>query len=141
MTNSMTDRLNRNTTPWKPEPGDIVTGRVVDIEMFDGKFGTYPLLMLETDDGDEIAVHAFHTVLKSELARKRPQPGDLIGIKFQGDPEGRGYQAYKVRLERKTPSAGVDYDRLAVEAAADQVIDDALTAEPLPEPPPDYDDF
>ena len=80
-------------------------------------------------------------MLKGELARKRPQPGDLIGVKYLGDPDSRGYQSYKVRLERTTPSAGVDYDRLAVEAAADQVIDTALGAEPSPEPPPDYDEF
>ena len=80
-------------------------------------------------------------MLKSELARKRPQPGDLVGIKYIGDPDNRGYQTYKMRVERKTAGTGVDYDRLAVEAAADQVIDNALATEPPLEPPPDYDDF
>ena len=39
---SMADRLNRTTTAWRPEPGDIVTGRVVDVETFEGSSAPIP---------------------------------------------------------------------------------------------------
>ena len=138
---SMAEKLNKDTTSWRPQPGDVVSGVLVEIEAHEGKFGSYPLLTLETDDGSEMAVHAFHAVLRSELARKRPQPGDVIGVKFLGDMAGKGYQGYRVRVERATPAPEVDYDAMAAEAAADQIIDGARAAEPLPDEPPDYDEF
>ena len=75
------ERLDDIAEAWKPEEGDKLVGTVQSVEMFDGKFGPYPLLVIESGDSREVAVHAFHTVLKSELSRKQPQPGDRIGLK------------------------------------------------------------
>lgn len=82
---------------WKPSPGDEVAGRVIDIAATDGGWGPYPVVTLAGEDGVEVAVHAFHDVLKSELARRRPKVGDELSIKYLGQPNGKNYHAYRVR--------------------------------------------
>ena len=82
---------------WKPNPGDEITGRVIDIAATDGGWGMYPIVTLRDEGGTEIAVHAFHDVLKSELARRRPKVGDEVSIKYLGQPNGKNYHAYRVR--------------------------------------------
>ena len=66
---------------------------------------SYPLLCIATDDGESVRVHAFHTVAKRELSRLRPVPGDRIGIKYVGKDEERGYEKYRVVLERPQAEA------------------------------------
>ena len=96
------DRLDREVEAWKPQPGDKIVGTISSIEAFDGKYGEYPLLIVDTGD-DEIAIHAFHTVLKSELARKDPSEGDRIGVKYTGRNVDGGYEGYRVLIERQHP--------------------------------------
>lgn len=52
-----------------PTPGSTVVGTVTGVGMSaEGKYGAYPIV--EVDTGDEIvAIHAFHTLLKSELRK------------------------------------------------------------------------
>lgn len=59
-----------------PEAGDVLIGIVVDVAERTGFAGDrYPVLTVRTEEGDELAVHAFHTVLKDELARLEPKIG------------------------------------------------------------------
>jgi hypothetical protein len=107
---SIAERLESNAEAWKPEEGAKLIGTVVETDERESKHGNYPLVVVETDDGDEIAVHCFHTVLKNEVERKRPEPGDLIGIVYRG-LSAKGYESYKVVLERgkeKQGRVGVD---------------------------------
>lgn len=101
---SMNDRLDQEVTAWRPEPGDKIYGKVVDISENQGEYEPYPLLEIETADGAMVAVHAFHTVLKSELAKKRPSPGDSIGIKYLGKTAGKDYEGYRVIIDRAAPT-------------------------------------
>ncbi len=125
---SLADRLQRGAAPgWRPEVGDAVIGTVVDIDEALSNFGegVYPVITIaRDDDSTEVAVHAFHTVLKHEVAKKRPQVGDRIGIKYLGVPQGKKYEAYRVLLERPVK---VDYDRMELEAQAE-----------MPDVPPGY---
>lgn len=111
MTGSLNDRLDREPAPgWRPEPGDKVIGTIVEISEAPGTdFGAYPLITIEQDDGTEIAVHAFHSVLRNELESKQPSEGDRIGIRYAGKVAGksggRDYESYRVVLERVTPRA------------------------------------
>lgn len=129
----MMDRLDRDAEPWKPSPGDKLTGTVASVEIFTGQYGDYPLLLVVGDDGTENAVHAFHTVLRSELARKQPKPGDRIGIKYVGKDTEKGYERYRVVLDSERP-AGVDWSQVA------RVADGELGDDTPPdrEPPDDY---
>lgn len=84
---------------WRPNPGERIKGNIVDIATGDGGYGPYPIVTLDTDDGEK-AVHAFHQVLRTELARRRPKIGDEIEVTYLGKREnqsGNGsYHAYRV---------------------------------------------
>lgn len=120
MAKDMLDRLDQDSTGWKPNVGDKLVGTVVEVSERDGDYGSYPLVVLETDSGELIAVHAFHTVLKSELARLKPSEGDRLGVKYLGVPPGKRYESYKVAVDRVNgTSAAPDWDRMGAEAQAE----------------------
>lgn len=84
---------------WKPNVGDSITGTLAGVDMIDpGGNGPYPCVTLETPSGMR-NVHAFHSVLRRELARRAPKPGDEITITYQGQREGGRngtYHTYRV---------------------------------------------
>lgn len=123
------DQLNTEFTAWKPEIGETVIGEVVAITERTSDYGTYPMLNIATTDGRFFCVHAFHTVLKSELARQAPKAGDNIGIRYIGKSD-RGYENYKVAVTRaEGTEKSVDWEAHGISADADLSID---------EPPADY---
>lgn len=108
----LADRLDAEyAEAWRPNPGDKIVGTIATIEMFTGQYEPYPIVTVDTDDGPR-SVHAFHTVLRSELAGKKPQPGDRIGIKYRGKSD-KGYESYRVVVES---DRRVDWDRVGHEA-------------------------
>lgn len=120
---TLEERLSREPEGWRPSPGDQLIGTVLDIDTRTSDYGegVYPLLLVETTDDKLYAVHAFHTVLKSELARRRPNIGDRIGIRYSGIPDGKKYEHYRVELER--PTVAPDWDAIG-QAADDELVDD-----------------
>lgn len=97
--------LDTNFEGWKPEPGDKLLGTVLTVSTSDaGGFGAYPLLEIVSDDGEGIALHCFHAVLKTAVERWNPQPGERIGVKYVGKLEGRGafegYEDYRMVVQR-----------------------------------------
>ncbi|BDG59923.1 hypothetical protein [Caldinitratiruptor microaerophilus] len=88
---------------WRPEPGGVLVGVVVRIETLATRYGAVPVVTVRPDDGGPlVAVWASHAVLRRELARRRPQVGQKIGIKYLGKQTGRNgasYQAYTVVTE------------------------------------------
>ena len=101
----ITERLNRDTAPgWRPEPGDEIIGAVIAVDVASSKYnGNYPVVTVLTEDGQEVAVHGFHSVLKSEFQRKQPRINDTLGVKYVGIPEGKKYEHYRVVVERPHP--------------------------------------
>jgi hypothetical protein len=91
---------------WRPEPGDTVIGKVEGLDRAENKWGAYPVVTLVTDDGERIAVHGFHTVLRNALRRARPMPGSRIAVRYVGlvseDKSGKAlvqdYHGYQVRM-------------------------------------------
>lgn len=85
---------------WRPAPGDTITGRMIGVELIDPNGqGAYPCVTIQRADGEARNVHAFHTVLQKELARRRPKIGDELTISYlgkKGSSTGREYHAYKV---------------------------------------------
>ena len=101
----LSDQLDREFAPaWRPEPGDKLIGEVVEIGQRSGEWGAYPIVTVRQDDGQELALHAFHTVAANELAKARPQIGERIAIKYAGQRAGADgrtkYHAYRVAVER-----------------------------------------
>lgn len=131
MPKSMEERLDQEYAPaWRPEPGGILIGTVTDVDEAPGTdWGPYPVVTIETADGEEFAVHAFHTVLRNEILKLAPVEGDGLGIKYKGKSKtksGADVELYAVKIDRKTPRV-----RAAAGApAASAPSAPAATAEP-----------
>lgn len=98
---------------WKPEPGDILEGRITSIDTGTNEYGTYPIVTIERDDGSSGAVHCFHTALRSQFARLRPQIGMKVGVKYLGKQQAKNpvagrseYANYRVIM----PEGGGGYN-------------------------------
>jgi hypothetical protein len=107
---TLAERLDSFPEPWKPKPGDKLIGEVIDLDERESEYGTYPIVIVASDEGEELAFHAFRTVARNELAKQRPQVGDRIGIAYHGKPEGRDYELYRIVVERDERPA-VDWDK------------------------------
>lgn len=78
---------------WRPEVGEALIGKVIDTDTATaGGYGEYPLLIIQDlkDAKAVVAVHAFHTVLRNLVAKKNPQVGDIVAIKFLGTDKTKG---------------------------------------------------
>lgn len=119
----LSERLEQDLAPaWRPdqEDEDILIGQVVSIEMGTSEYGPYPLLVVRQEDGTEKAVHAFHTVLRNELVKHRPNVGEKIGIKYLGKQKAAegskygSYIGYRVRVDRPL-GAEFNWDKIEVD--------------------------
>ena len=100
---------------WRPEPGSSLSGTMVGVEMIDPNGqGAYPVVTIRSEDGAEHAVHAFHSVLKRELARRRPKPGDPLAIKYEGKVQGAQREYHSYRVEGGQPKE-VNWDSMLPE--------------------------
>lgn len=82
------EQVDLDIKGWRPEQGDKIAGKVVDITEGSGDYGEYPLLVIQTPSGNLTAVHCFHEVLRKEIERKinndRLHIDDLIAISYRG---------------------------------------------------------
>lgn len=97
---------------WMPtEAGESIEGIVLETFSFEGKFkdaktGTYPEIpgIVLKVDGDETpwSVVGLHGVLRQELEKADPQPGDRVAIIYSGEREGKeySYQHYRMAIRR-----------------------------------------
>lgn len=87
---------------WDPEPGDRLRGTLTAIDYRPTKKGhVLPILRIaQLQDGTETTVLAGRKLLVSRLIETKPQPGDLIGIQFDGliDAKGGGQPYYGYRV-------------------------------------------
>jgi hypothetical protein len=103
---TLEDRLNADVEGWRPEAGDYVLGTVVAVDTREGDYGPYPYVEIEKADGSIVGVHGFHTVLKNELARTKPEVGDTLGVKYFGKVATKpgskydSFEKYRVVHER-----------------------------------------
>ena len=87
---------------WRPEKGEKIAGTVAGMVMVKGQFGEYPMVTIRTSEGEEMAVHAFHSSLKKQLKEAEPRLGDDILIAYDGtDADGR--HLYKVGTDKSVP--------------------------------------
>lgn len=137
----LSDQLDRDYAPaWRPDPGDKLIGEVVELSQREGAYGTYPIVTVRQDSGEELALHAFHTVAQNELAKARPQIGERIAIKYAGQRLGGDgkskYHAYKVAVDR--PAAAFNWGAFGaeepdvVEPDIPTTLDDESTDDGIP---------
>jgi hypothetical protein len=93
---------------WRPNVGDKLIGIVIGIESRTTEFGEYPILTIRTDEGDDFAFHAYHTVAKREIEKLQPRVGDRIGIAYHGPHPTRGYERYRIVIARDTGAGNID---------------------------------
>jgi hypothetical protein len=121
-------RLAAGPAPaWRPDQGDTnpLVGTVESLgQRTHEKYGTYPMLVVETDDGRR-CWHAWSTVARQQLTDADPRPGDMVAVAFEG--------------ERVSTSSGVAYKlwRVEVERAPERAFDDHVAQAPRFEPFPD----
>lgn len=103
---------------WRPKPGEQVIGVVTAISEREGGFGKYPILTIQPDEGEPVAVHAFRTVLASKLAEASPKIAERLGVMYIGEVDGgeRRYHSYRVAVDR--PEQGVDWSTYSEDVAA-----------------------
>lgn len=84
----------RSAQGWRPEPGDLVTGTVVQRtlrrdQQYAGVRGdySYPVVTLERTDGTFVALHCFHTTLYNGMKDAKVQTGDLITVQYNGQAD------------------------------------------------------
>lgn len=86
---------------WLPKDGDVLEGKVANIDTGSSAYGAYPIVTVETATGEKKSVHCFHTAIRGQLTRIRPKIGDPIGIKYLGKKQStenkdRKYDVYRV---------------------------------------------
>lgn len=114
---------------WYETPGGRVKGKIVDITVGSGNYGPYPLLSIDTG-GEVVDVHAFDTVIRKELALRKPRIGDPIDITYVGKSKegtGRNGQGYKMYKVRGGSGGGYNWD---------SELDDELREASRPDDPP-----
>ncbi len=121
---TLEDRLagNNSSVPWIPQPDkaksygkdcnsdDTLIGVVVDhfTRTNFNQDGLIDVIVLQLDDGSEVAIHCSATVLANQMRSARPQYGDRIGVKYLGTRTGSGpkpYHDFKVVTERQSGGA------------------------------------
>jgi hypothetical protein len=138
---SISDRLDQGYAPaWKPERGDKIVGTVTAMSSRDGGYGEYPIVEIKPDDGEPVAVHCIHDVLKNELAGIKPTIGLRLGIKYVGKVKSetsRGeYHSYRVMADGAGGTSGVDWSKFGADHSAvdGEPVTDTQETDFTPEP-------
>jgi hypothetical protein len=112
---SLTERLDNFPEPWMGrQAGDKLIGELVDRDTRASEYGDpYEILTVDAEEGSildgepitgEYAWHAFHTMSRSEVARRNPQIGERVGIAYHGKGEAapgmNAPERYRVLVER-----------------------------------------
>lgn len=112
---------------WRPEVGDEIEGQVLGVKInWSGGFDPYPIVFVVSDDGEPVALHAFHTTFKNELESQRPERGDRIYVKFFGEKQNwegpKGYdppRIYAVLVSKPGADARSIWDTISAQKAPD----------------------
>lgn len=118
---------------WRPEPGDVLRGKVTNLDMGHSEFGAYPIITVQSgapDDDSEYAVHAFHQALRDKLRDLKPSIGSEIAIKFFGEQKSTTskftYAKYGVKVEGGRQEFWGDVPRAAPEPEAEKDTDEDI---------------
>lgn len=78
---------------WKPQPGDILEGRIEGARKTDGPFGIQEQMLVRTPAGELVAVW-LGKWLVGQLRANGAELGDLISLTFHGKEVGRSGAAF-----------------------------------------------
>jgi hypothetical protein len=112
---------------WRPKDGDTIIGKVESLSRAwsDESESFYPIITIVKDDGERVAVHAFHMALKNQLKELKPKQGETIGIKMVGkvplkNNPSRSIVKYNVKIKGRTADVwdGIPDDARGAKATA-----------------------
>jgi hypothetical protein len=110
---NLADQLDSEFAPgWKPEPGDKIEGVITGLSEREGNFGTYPIVTIRQDNGEEIAAHCYHAVLAAKFAELRVKVGERVALKYMGQVAKAGggtYHSYRAVVDR--PDGSIEWGR------------------------------
>lgn len=115
----MLEQSEREYVGWNPETMPQVVGTVADItpNCDCGGYGGHNIIFIDTPKGEGVAVHAFHTTLRSQvdqrIKERRLVPGDLIAISHLGTKASavKGHNdmnMYRVVIRQRPPAVQFD---------------------------------
>ncbi len=101
--------------PSTPAISSPVRWSNVDTAWSDYRDGYYPLLTVRTDDGMELKLHAFRTVLYNEIIKWQPVVGERIVVTYRGAGKPKAGMnpphIYRVRVEGRSATDARDIYR------------------------------
>jgi hypothetical protein len=108
---------------WTPEVGDVLVGELVEYTKGHSRYGDFWIANIRDEDtGDVLAVWLSDVVLQDLFKRKRPSPGQRVGIKRLEDDPDKQYHRYALKIdsdEKQVPDfedASPARDKAAVNA-------------------------
>jgi hypothetical protein len=112
---------------WKPTkeggPGDTLEGRVVALtEGFGHDGAPCPIVTVKDADGVDHAVWLWHTTLRAELVKLRPEIGELLRLIYDGKRQsaaGHGYHVYTVEMPERPTGPSWTWDSLEAESGSE----------------------
>jgi len=129
--NTLTERLDNGfAEAWRPKAGDRLIGKIVGLDTRLSTYSEepYPIVTVEAEDGsteagqpipagEERAWHCFDTVPRNELRKARPQPGERVGAAFHGKHAERGYNLWRIVVDRPFEAA-FDWDSVPADESS-----------------------
>jgi hypothetical protein len=95
------DNWNGWPEAWRPEPGDILVGRIDAYDVGHTNYGPVrTVLLTQEDTGERVSVWLSSTVLLNLFEQHKPKPGERIGLKYLGKDETKGYHRYRLVVDR-----------------------------------------
>jgi hypothetical protein len=86
--------------------GDEIAGTVVRLDVADTEYGPQRIVVVDPGDGALRSIWLLHDALLSQMKKLKPQPGDVIAVRYLGRQQsgnGRSYHAYTVATDREQP--------------------------------------
>jgi hypothetical protein len=100
---------------WIPTEEDpVIAGEFLRLEHGHTAYGAQDIVVVRTEDGRERSVWLLHEVLKNQLVRIAPKPGELLCIRWKGKRTSGGgneYDDYRVDVDRQ--GEGPDWSAVA----------------------------
>lgn len=134
---------------WDPKPGDRLIGTIDRLDPMPATKGEpYYIVHIKTRDGEKLSFPASRARLRNPLAAAKAQPGDRVGIQYDGEQiaekSGNSFHEYRVIVKATGPRRDGDYfllvpkvDPILLPPDLDSDPDDApdwAKSEPPPDP-------
>ena len=79
--------------------------------MADTSYGPQKIVVVDPGDGNLRSIWLLHDALLSQMKKLKPQPGDVIAVRYLGRQQsgsGRSYHAYTVATDAEKPQFAWD---------------------------------